>query len=439
MYMKKWERIIGTVLVAFVVFWSFYLYYFDVESLNEKEEEPFTGVIRIWDYPRLNINTGSRYGWIQDKIKKFEKRNPGVYIEFTPIDWKTGPSKIEEGLRTGELPDIVPIGNDFSYIDKLEALDDYFTEDELDRFKSQAIRSVNYEGKMIGVPFMMTTYAVYLNIDLFNEKGVSPPVDGKWTYDEFVDTLKKLTYDSDYDGIIDKYGFVSFVEPNYYNLWGIILSDGAEIFSSRKNTYSFDSEKAISGVQKIVDLKYKYEVTPEFFGMVGESECWEMFYKDRKVAVYPTGSWAVNVLQKLLESGEGFNFDVAYYPIGDKKIPTALSNGVASFGVFKQEDAKKSKMCVKFLKYLTEDSNQKTLEDLGVFTIKRGITDMYINNPKMKRIEESLSYTYVVPKNELWKKIDDILQKEIREAIIGEKSSRKAVEDSKKQVEQLTK
>ena len=33
---------------------------------------------------------------------------------------------------------------------------------------------------------------------------------------------------------------------------------------------------------------------------------------------------------------------------------------------------KKTEMCVKFLKYLTKESNQKSLEEIGLFTVKEG-------------------------------------------------------------------
>ena len=438
MSIRKGEEIIGMLLIAFIIFWSFYVSLNDPDLLIEEPEERYTGIIRVWDYPRLDIDTGSRYSWIQARIKEFEKANPGVYIDFTPLDWESGPEKIENAIKDDESPDIVPISYDFPWIDKLEVLNDYLKHDELKEFKFETLKTVNYNEDIIGLPFAMTTYTMYLNLDLFNERGVSPPLDGNWTYEEFVQSLKDLTFDSDNDGVDDSFGFVSFIEPNYYNIWGIILSDGAEIINFKKNKYSFYGDEAIKGVQKVVDLKYKYKVTPKDFGILGEKECWDMFYKDKKIAVYPTGSWALKVLEDLQNKGEGFNFDVANYPLGDEKLPIALNNGVASFGIFKQEDEKKLEMCIEFLKFLTQDSSQRTLEELGVFTVKKGINDMYKDNPKMKRIEETLYYTKIVPKDENWKSIDVILQDEIKKAVLNKKTSKEAVEEAKRRVENLT-
>lgn len=434
----KRREIISMILFIFLIFWSVYIYFNDVESLTEKEEEKYTGVIKLWDYPRLNVETGSRYDWIQGKIKSFERENPGVYIEFSPLDWESGPQIIRESIETNKVPDIVPISHDFDNYTLLQPLDEYFAQEELEQFKYETINYVNVNGNIIGVPFAMTTYTMYLNVDLFNEKNVPLPIDGNWSYDEFVNSMKELTFDSNDDGIMDHYGFLSFVEPNYYNIWGILLSDGANIVDYKSGEYSFLGDKAISGLQKVIDLKYKYGVTPEYFGIIGERECWDMFHKERNIAVYPTGAWAVRVLRKLQEEGNGFNFDVANYPIGDLNFPVSLSNGVAAFGVFQNEDIKKMKMCVEFLKFLTEDNIQRSLEQLGMFTVKKGIDDMYSLDPMMKKIESSIFYTKVIPKGNKWKDIDNIIQNEVRNAIIGEKTPNIAIQDALNHVKQLT-
>lgn len=440
---KTVYRILSIALIIFIIGWPIYNITLNNSKINQNDistEEQWKGIITLWDFPRLNVETGSRYGWIIEKIKKFEKDNPGVYIRLETIDWNTGPIKLEVGLKTGNLPDIAPITNDSIYLkdDALEPLDEYFSDKEKGSFKYQAMKAVTYKDKMWGVPCMMTTYAMFLNLDLFRERGVDPPLDGNWTYEEFVDKMVKLTYDSDNNGKIDKYGFVSFINANYYNLWGIILSDGGEIIN-KNGDYSFFGDKAIKGLNKVVDLKNKYGVTPENFGTLNENEAWELFYKEQKVAVYPTGTWAVRVLENMSSRGEGFDFTVANYPIGDRQLPVSLNSSVASYGVFKQEEKGKLDMCVKFLKFLVQDNYQRDLEDLGMFPAKSGLKDMYVNNRKMKRLEDCLAYTKTLPPHRNWKDMDRILQAQIRMAIISEKSSEEALDEAKNQIYQLLK
>lgn len=431
------------IIIAFIVGGPLYVFVLKPAQDTEEDvnkEEQWKGVIQVWDYPRLDTTTGKRYGWIQEKIKKFERENPGVYIEFEPLDWNSGSQKLQEAIQNGNAPDIAPIGADVTYMKDtiLEPLDSFFTEEEKGEFRYQALKAVTYDTKMWGVPFMMTTYAMYLNVDMFRQNGVELPLDGNWTYEEFVEKMQKLTIDSDNDGEIDQYGFTSFVKPNYYNLWGIILSDGAEIIDEKNMKFSFNGDKAISGLKKVVDLKYKYNVTPDNFGVCNENEAWEMFYNEEKVAVYATGSWATRVLEQRYLSGEGFEYAIANYPIGDSRLPVSLSNSVSAFGIFKQEDEMKLEMCVKFLKTLTQEKYQQDLEKLGVFPAKINIPDMYEDDPKMKRIEDCLSYTLMIPKHEKWKEIDSVLQDQIKQAILGEKEVEKAIEDASKQIKQFT-
>lgn len=435
--MKRiFKIIISIILIGFILIWPLYVFLYKpakIEKQNNTEEE-WKGVIQLWDFPRVDSRTGSRYGWIQDKIRKFERANPGVFIELEPLDRNKGPIKLEVALKTGNLPDIAPIGTDYLYMDEsiLEPVDEYFTEEELREFNYLAMSAVSHNGKVWGVPFMMTTYSMYLNVELFKERGVELPLDGNWTYEEFVDKLKALIWDDDNDGQLDYYGFVAPVLTDYYNLWGIILSDGAEIVNE-KGEYSFYGEKAVSGLQKVVDLKHKFNVTPEDFGLYTESEAWDLFYNKEKVAVYPTGSWAAKILSDRFRSGDGFEFMVANYPIGERKLPLSFNNSVSAYGIFKQEDENKLKMIIKFLKFITEDTNQMELKRLGVFPVKSNMNDIYENDVHMKKIGDCLSYTIPLPKHKKWRDIDRILQSQIRLAIMGEKTAEEAIEEARKQ------
>ncbi len=406
-------------------------------DLNENKSESWKGVITIWDYPRLDINNKSRFGWITSKIKEFEKQNQGVYIQLKPLDRKKGPIEIETAIMTKTFPDIAPVGSDHSVIvqNVLEPLDKYFTEKELDNYKSSALKSVMYNGRVWGVPWMMSTYTMFLNLDLFNERGVEPPKDGNWTYDEFVETLKALTYDKDGDEKNDIFGFHSFIGPNDYNIWGILLADGGDIFSSDGNTFMFNDQKAVSGLKKFTDLKLKHKVTPETLGENSEQEAWNLFSRKKQVGIYPTGTWAVNALNDLRLNGEGFNFGVANYPIGEKGVPVPMARTTSAYGIFKQEDVEKTQMCIKFLKFITEDQYQEELGNLGIFPVKKSVGEIYQDDPIMGFIEKSIDYTYSIPTIPHWLTIDDLLQSQIRQVLLEEKSANQALEDAEMKIQ----
>lgn len=425
------RRIISFILVIFIFIWSYNLFINNFIDLEKPEDEPYKGIIKIWDMPIGGSHRYNHRRWLQDKISSFERKNPGIYIELTSMDDKV---KIHKDME--DIPDIVSVDLNFSDFNILESLDDYFIKEELEEFKHQVLKPLTYEKELKAVPIGMSTYALYLNLEKFNERGVSPPLNGDWTYEEFVDILKKLTYHSQEDEI-DEFGFVSPVDLGHYNIWGIILSDGGELINPKRLEYNFYGEKATKGLEKVIDLKNKYKVVPDGFGIVDEKDAWKMFYEEQNVAVYITGSWAVKTLDELYKSGDGFNFDIANYPIGNKGLPVVLNNGIVSYGVMKNDNTKKTEACVEFLKYLTSDSSQRSLEDIGLFTVKRGIKDMYADNIKMKKIEESLSYTEYIPFIDNWAKIESIIHEEVKKAILGEKLSYEAIEDAKMKIDEI--
>ncbi|WP_176461887.1 ABC transporter substrate-binding protein [Anaeromicrobium sediminis] len=426
------------ILILFIIIGPFYFIYVKEQIKNntiKKEEYSFKGVISFWDYPKTNTQTGSRYGWILKKIKRFEKENPGVYIEFKPLSRKTGHMLLDTAVDTKTYPDIAPVATDMRIISKglLENVDKFMTEEEVKQYKTDAIKAVKCKGKIWGFPYTMSTYNLLLNVEMFNERGIEIPKEGNWTYDEFVETLKKLTVDENDDGKMDYYGFNAYIGVNDYSLWGILLSDGGEVFNN-KGEYIFNDSKAISGVKRIVDLKNKYKVVPDDFGESSEIEAWKSFYKDKKIGVYPAGTWAVNTLTKAYESGEGFEFEVANYPTGNREKTISAAKVTSAYGIFKQEDEEKLKMCVKFLKFLSKDEYQRSLNEVGVFPVKKDIEKIYTGNAKMDFVEQNLKYTKNIS-NPNWNITQEYFYSQLRQILLKNKNVKEALDQAKNKID----
>ncbi|AOY74785.1 ABC transporter substrate-binding protein [Clostridium formicaceticum] len=439
---KKWLiTCIYIVLILFIAGGPLYLMKFHPKAVDynaTKKQTEWRGVISFWDFPRLDKKTGTNFRWIYEKIRAFEKENPGVYIDFKPLDWEKGGIKLDTAIKMGNPPDILPIGSDYSILSKevLQPLDPYLTNEEINSFKEDAIKAVSYNGHIWGLPWMLSTYTLVLNLDLFHEKGVEPPVDGNWTYEEFIEKLQQLTYDSKGNGKIDHFGFNSFVQSGYYNIWGILLSDGGEVINNDFQ-YAFYDEAAVMGVEKLIHLKQKYNVTPADFGENTSNAAWTSFYKDKNVAVYPVGTWALNVLENLKNEGTGFDYQVANYPTGKLGKPITMASGVGAYGIYKQEESKKLEMCVKFLKYLSAEEHQKELGRLGVFPVKKKVDNIYVDDAMMTKIYENVENIKIIPPHPYWKEIDKILQNEIRMGILENKSPQQVINDAQEKVNTL--
>jgi multiple sugar transport system substrate-binding protein len=399
-----------------------------------RAEIPWRGVITVWDYPRLNTTNGTKLSWMTAKIKQFEKLHPGVYIDFKELDIDSGDTLLKAAASTGAYPDIAPIGSDYYFISKglLEELDSYITEIEKVDFLPSALESASYRGHIYGLPWMMTTYTLLLNTQIFNERNVPLPQDGSWTYEQFVEALKQLTYDTNRRKGPDVYGFNSYIEPGNYNLYAFLMSDGAEVVNSDWKRYEFHGPQALSGLQRLWALKNTHKVTPESFGEMSSGQAWASFING-KVAVYPAKSWTIPYLRNL--SNRNFEFTVANYPTGSEEVPISIGDSVCSFGVFKQKDDKKREICIEFVKFLTAAEGQEELKNYGYFPVRKSGENLYQNDKEMSIVQKSLSYVEPLPRIQDWEQVDLILQSRIKAAINNELSPDKALEEAKQVVQ----
>ncbi len=408
-----------------------------IEPQHKKTE--WTGVITLWDYPRLDMRNGTRFSWIKGKIKEFEKNNPGVYIELKQLDWQDGPTFMKAAAKTGANPDIAPVGSDYFYMSGgyLEELDEYISLAERSDYIGSILDTAVYKGKIYGLPWMMTGYTMLLNTDRFSERNISPPENGEWTYEQFVEALKQLTYDTDGKGGPDVFGFNSFIEPGYYNTFGIIMSDGALIMDEATGSYTFNTPEALSGLTRLCDLKHKYKVTHPGFGKMDENQAWATFLKG-ETAVYIGGSWAVPLLRNS-QGDKAVNFTVARYPTGNADVPLSISSTTSSYAVFKQEDEGKRKVCADFIRFITSAEAQAELVNFGYFPVRKSGKHLYENDKEMYTIQQSLYFAEHLPKVDNWSEIDTVLQTKIKEAVAGSISPEQALKDAERLIQQRQK
>jgi len=400
------------------------------EKVKNSYVDKWQGVITLWDFPRWPDSNGNRFGWIQTKIKEFETDNPGVFIHLRQLKWEYGHIELRAAAAAGTNPDIAPVGADYDFVAGgfLEPLDEYFSPEELARYEPRAIEAVKYNERIYGFPWFMTTYGLFINKEAFETHSVSVSEDGRWTYEEFVSALQKLTS----DGKKKSYGINLFMSPGSYQSWGFLTMDGAKIFDEYGN-FALNSPEGISALTKLVDLGAKYQVVPlEEFGNVEESKVWSDFCEKQRIAVYPAGTWAIKILSDRYKSGNGFEFDILHYPRGSKDATSFVQ--VAAYGIFKQQDPKKKDICAKFLKYITSEDEQAALADYGVFPVYTQILEKAIGDPMMKRMKEILDTAENLPKVRNWHKVDEELSAQIRLSLLSQKTPGQALEDAEKNI-----
>ncbi len=156
--------------------------------------EDWEGTITLWDGPRWRDENENQYHWIEEKVAEFEDKYPGVEIDIVQQPWAELGDSLTVAIAGRTWPDIAPIdisGGTISlnHIEDgvIEQTDDVFTDEEWDDFYPNTLEAYEHDGNLYGIPTSISVQAMLLNLDHFEEKGVEPPVDGKWTYEEFVE------------------------------------------------------------------------------------------------------------------------------------------------------------------------------------------------------------------------------------------------------------
>jgi multiple sugar transport system substrate-binding protein len=398
----------------------------------------WNGKITIWDGPRWADANDNKYHWLEAKVEEFTSKYPGVQIDIVQTPWAEMGDKLSVAIAGRAWPDIAPVdisggSVNINHINQgvVESVDEFFTAEELKDFYPNALEAYTYDEKLYGVPSSISVHAMLLNLDIFEAKGVEPPQDGKWTYDEFVEKMEALTGD-------DVYGFSTYLLPGYYEAWPFLFMDGGYPLSDDLSTYTFDSAEAVSGLQKLIDLKFKYQVAPQEMGGPNVGDTWKAWASEeqRSVAVQPWATWAIAAAQS---DNWKTNFMVAEYPVGDLGHPVTIG-GVGGWVMFNQKDEDRKRVVAEFLKYISSTDEQFTMaQNYGIFPARISTADLqpFADNPEMARAQELSEHAMMLPRHPEWARIDEAIQKELQLTANGEKTPEEVLQAAKEAVERI--
>jgi multiple sugar transport system substrate-binding protein len=262
-------------------------------------------------------------------------------------------------------------------------------------------------GKSYSWPLWVPPVAMYLNLDIFRERNVDPPT-GNWTYDQFVEVAKKLTFTRSNGEQV--YGYTGGIDPGLVNTWSFIIGDGALPLSKDNTSYTWNTADGISGLKKLVDLAQVHKVTPPDFGAQSVADIASGF-KDRKVyAMYsePSGSSAGYRADKL-------NFDIAPMPTGKTgKLITA--GGIGLISVAAIDDRQKLQAGMDLGRYLT---SAQVAQDVPGFYLAPGARKSVKTEDPINKFDPYVEPCYITPIIAEWPQIRTIIHPNIQNAVFG--------------------
>ena len=270
---------------------------------------------------------------LEPLLAGFEKENPDIKVEFMHIPQNYF-QKIHLLFASNTAPDVIFINNlylpVYANAGVLEPVNI-----QGNQFYNEALQALSYNGHLYAVPRDVSCLVIFYNKDMFDKKHLPYP-QKNWTFEEFLDTAKKLT---------DKNTFgISFEEDPLFYL-PYLMSNGGGILPDEIN--KAESQKSLDFY---ADLRKKYHVAPKKSESASATMA-QMFLQER-LGMYLSGRWMV---PKIREDAQ-FDWDIAEFPKGTKGSIVQLD----ASGWCIAKSSKHKKEALRLIEYL---SSQKSIEE----------------------------------------------------------------------------
>lgn len=287
----------------FIVILSFFLIgsvlgYWALQKNNDRRDQPLRFVSLAWQEGAIATN--------KSIVNEWNTLHPDMNVEYIQGTWNSAHDYLVTAFETGDVPDIFHYESsviiDYTMRGYLTDLSPYISAEMKSDILDVAWATVTRpNGEVSGIPFLIESLVVLYNESLFESEGIiSPTVEHPWTWDDLQLAARKLTKDSNGDGIIDQYG-VGFGLRNSANIvMNTSISFGGSFFKKEGNHYIVevkDEEKKL--LTTIVDMLYKDKsVSPASIGETGAGMI-PGFFSGRYAMLVGIGSWG---RQQLVEN-----------------------------------------------------------------------------------------------------------------------------------------
>lgn len=303
----------------------------------------FTG--SNWDVAQANSFT------IIDKaIAKFEHAHPGVKVHYYSGIRKDDYSEwFSRKLLAGEEPDIfMVLGTDFNQfasmgvMKNLETFIEEDTDFEPEKYFTSAFVSGQYESVQYALPYETVPTLMFVNKTLLTQEGIDMPEEN-WTWEDFYEICKKVTRDTDGDGVPDQFGSYN------YDWMDALCSNGGGVFNKKGTEAALTDSRvveAVKYVRSINDLYGGEKLIQEDFngGRVAFMPLTFAEYRTYKTYPYKIRKYA------------NFQWDCVTMPAGEQggniSQVDSLLMGISA-------NTKEEKLAWEFLKLLTYDEESQ--------------------------------------------------------------------------------
>ncbi len=363
------------------------------------------------------IQCGDKPGvGVPEHIAEYQKAHPGSQIELEVVGWSQCEQKVTTLAAAGNPPAVAYLGS--RALPQLYENGLLFPIPMSDADKAlyypSVLRSVTYDGKMLGLPIAMSTQALYWNKDLFRQAGLDPEK-GPATWQELYDDAAAIKVKTGIAG----YGMPARTFSStaaVFMLWvysngGSILTDGRVTMDSPNIVEVLDWYKKMLPVSEPGPAAYTREdIRPMF--------------DDAKVAMFMSGPWERKRINPKIQ------FGVAPLPVGPSGKAGDLVV-VDSLAVFKGTGVEEE--AADFAKFLTNPANERAYELVSGYTPMRhgpDVAEMVKETPSWAPFVDGVAVAGVEPQFVDYVDFQKTVCDAIQSVLLGQTTPKQATTDA---------
>ncbi len=320
--------------------------------------------------------------------------------------------KMVAAAVTRQLPDVAQVQFEYldSYVDNnlIDPIDDEIPPEARSDILDIMWQLVTRNGNIYGVPFCVSTTVMFYNEDAFIKAGLNPD-HAPDTWEEMIRMGKKLTKDTDGDGVYDQYAMM-FWTNGFYGIAPFLWDNGGSLFSKDGKSVELTSPQMIATINMLRDLIFKYKIMPQTW------TDWEggQAFLTGKLAFGFFTSAAISYGEQNLP----WKLKIAPMPkVNGHRYTMLAGSGLVNF----TKNRKKRRAVNDFIFWLVNKENTLRIhESVGYIPVRKSALDSLSlkaflkDNPNFKVPIDSLAFAKPLPTHpeyfKINKKITDMLE-----------------------------
>lgn len=359
----------------------------DAIGLPMPEGPEYRGLLRLWEVSYVPAGTGSSIPWLSRYIRDFERKNPGIYVELRTLPPERLQMYLMDGTHQDFLPDMLSIDPYGQMVpdSTWQDLTDLVDPDLLSGLRPAALDRVRSEGRLIGIPYMMGLYGLYIHNSLvgYLTEGIDEEEAVPLTSADLDAFVRKASYDQKSGrGTIQFRGFSTYDIPFGAPLLGMIY---AELGNSIEDPLA----------KQLLAWHRKDTLLPEDWHVLSFGQAFRAFGEEKRIGILLGGTHVLYGLKRLREGGKGFEYTLLPIPMEGKD--GLYTDQIAAYGLLRWISAEKAAACAAFLQGMLEETVQRSLSDIGMFSVLSSVGDLYEPDHPLYALEASLQQTILGP------------------------------------------